>query len=165
MKTLPANIATEVIKQITTPFYIVEMYFEKTNRYSTRQQVRYAGSDFTSGFIQVMSVGIKAKISMDNSQNMAAALAFQDKVRDRKIKIWVAYGTLTDLTDDDVELIFDGVMLNVSSVTQTTIIVECALMAEGLLFSPRIYCGNPIHSFLIPPGTLLGNYKLESDRS
>lgn len=162
MKALPSNIATNVTLPITVPFYLIYLGFSTPLYLSSRQAVTYGGNSYTRNGIVVKSVSESdVVVGMDNTDLSATAIVLGEGVRDKSIKIYKAYGTAVALTADDVTLMFDGYMGNVSNITHNEAEIRCTYSSEALATAPRIYCSPPLCNHVPPTGTKLGTYTLE----
>lgn len=144
--TLPAQVAST----ITTPAWLVEIAFSMPLRLSSRGDQSWDGQAWTGGRLGKVALSESSGgLEIINTDLAAGALAMNEGVADRPVKVWAFYGD----NPTDVIAVFDGVGDGVEVGPDR---IRITLQAENrrALFSPRRFIG-PSAGFnrLIPAGT------------
>lgn len=169
-RNIPSAIVTEASSQVTTPVYLIEIYFsgvEQTVRVSSRQQVTVDGTAVfaqTNPHARVNNVSSeRATISVQNPTSLMLYNTLNSSANkgESYVKIWAMYGTSTTITSSDIVIVFDGVIDEVPKIHKNEIQYACVSGNLPMMWTPRILIGPPLCNHIPVDGTVIGNITLE----
>lgn len=172
MRIVPSVISAEVTNQVTTPVYLIELSFVQETggteivRVSSRQQIDVDGDVFTetNPHLKVNSLSAeKVNLEVNNPDALMLYYTLNSEANDgnNTAKVYIAYGTSSTLTYDDVILAFDGIIDEVPSINKNIIQYNCVAGSLPLMWTPRIRIGPPLCNHIPVDGTVIGNIVLE----
>jgi len=169
-RNIPSAITTEAAKQVTTPVYLIELYFSGVNqtiRVSSRQQVTVDSTTVfsqTNPHVKVASVTPeRATISVPNPTSIMLYNTLNSSANkgESYVKIWAMYGESTTVSSSDTVLMFDGTIDEVPKIHKNEIQYACVAGNLPTMWTPRILIGPPLCNHLPVDGTIIGNITLE----
>lgn len=156
MKTLTAELLTELGRTITRPGYLIEIDFSTPLRLSTIGEISYAGYVWQAADVQVRGIsasgsGAQAgQLAFANTWDDFGAAILNEGIADRAVTIYSAYVG----AEDDAVQVFSGVGDDAEWDAQGRISVRLAAANRNTLYWPRrrINAASGFHH-LIPSGT------------
>jgi len=91
---------SKLSKQFTQPVYFVEISFNNPLRFSTLKDSTLNGDQFIEGSVDVSIDKSGGSITLQNIDRQIIALAINEGLRNKKIKIWIEYEGTSKLLID-----------------------------------------------------------------
>jgi hypothetical protein len=155
-RALTTLLATETVKTVTAPFFLIEIGFSSTLRLSTRGSVLYGGYTWTGGTASMVDLhglaggALEGEISIGNTDSAIAAIVLGQSLRDVPVTIWLLYGAEPYAAGAALQ-VFTGV-LDGATLTPTRVSLRIVSAGRRSLYGPRLYCQFPM---MPPPNTTI----------
>jgi|GEM_PF-2500812 len=161
MRTLSLNLQTEVARDITTPFAVVEITTNAATvlRFSSRETVTWNAVTWTESGIKVDSLrdlpggAQEGRLVFQNFDNAASALVLTDGITDAPVKVYLLYGAGPTFAAGDGVQIFEGVC-DASDVQLERVTIDITSAGRLRETSPRLYYTSFCH-YMPPAGRVL----------
>lgn len=169
MRNLPSDFDTETSKKVTTPVYLIEIYYagvDYTLRTSTRQEITLDGFVFKQNsphlsIVSMTSSTVTLQIVTPSATDFYNTLNSSPNTGENKVKIWAYYGTASEISLFDAVQVFNGYIDEVPVISKKLIKYNCLSGSIEVMWTPRILIGPPLCNHIPADGTVIGNITLE----
>ena len=145
MPTIPANMEAATEEVVTSPYFLVKMFFATPVLYSTIENVTWNGSWLAANM--EVNLGRNVSVEVFNEGTTFGRVVLADGVAGRPIEIYQGY--VNDVDHPAPVLVFSGEMS--TSRIDDYVTISCKERAPKR--SPRLYIGAPVFNHLPVAGT------------
>ena len=154
-RTLPVPVAGAIVKDATTPVYLLEMGFSSTVRAATWDTaISWNGLNWIASGIEVANLSdTQARLKFPNGKaDPWLALVLNEGVRGRSISIYEHHTDLASSPQTGAVLLFTGIMDELSITQDISLTIIESSQAKTF---PPTSIDRPIYNYLLTTGLVL----------